>query len=400
MKPFTLGKSEFLLLDGATGSNLIAAGMPAGICVEQWVLEHPEVLETLQRSFEEAGTRVLTASTFGGNPQKLSSYGLESQTKELNQNLVALTRKTAKTAWVAGDVSPTGLFLQPMGNATFEQLCEIYDLQIAALKEAGVDVVLIETQMTLADARAALLCANRHGLKALVTITLEQGGKTLSGLSLACAVVVLQAMGAVAVGLNCSCGPLSMGAALEEARPYAKVPLIAKPNAGEPGNPLPPEEFGKAAAALANNGACVLGGCCGTTPEHIAALAENLKEYTPLPPVENTEEVLADERRVFPIPTDIVAETFACDQDLTDNIMDIEEDTNLLVITLNDPEEVENLTDALPFCSLPVCFSSENGQALEKALQAYQGRAMVSGRGATKELCDRYGAIVYPKEMV
>ncbi|MBR3844411.1 MAG: homocysteine S-methyltransferase family protein [Clostridia bacterium] len=394
MKSFSLNEQEFLLLDGATGSNLIAAGMPAGVCVEQWVLEHPTVLNNLQEAFETAGTQVLTAATFGANPQKLSSYGLENATEDLNQKLVALSRKTAKNAYVAGDVSPTGLFLPPMGTATFADLCRVYDRQISTIKEAGADLVLIETQMTLSDARAALYCANRHGLTALVTITLEQGGKTLSGLSLACAVIVLQAMGAAAIGLNCSCGPVSMASALEAARPYAKIPLIAKPNAGEPGNPLPPEEFGKAAAALANSGAAILGGCCGTTPAHIAALAENLKNYKPLPSAGVQGEFLADERRIFPIPQTIVSETFACDEELMDNVMDAEEDTNLLILTLNDPQDAQHLTDALPFCSLPLCFSSENKEALEAALQAYQGRAMIKGNGATQDLCQQYGAVI------
>lgn len=394
MSIFPLETNKFLLLDGATGSNLIAAGMPAGICVEQWVLEHPDVLQQLQCRFIEAGTQVLTSSTFGANPQKLASYSLEEKTEELNKNLVALSQEIANGALVAGDLSPSGLFLQPMGNATFADLCKVYDTQIASLKEAGVDLIVIETQMTLADARAALLCAKNHGLQAMVTVTLEQGGKTLSGLSLPCAVIILQAMGADAVGLNCSCGPVSMAKPLEEARPYAKVPLIAKPNAGEPGNPLPPEEFGKAAAALANSGALILGGCCGTTPEHIAALAKELNNYSPSAPMGGEKEYLADERRIYEIPQEIISETFACDEDLTDNFMDMDEDTNLVILALNTKEDTQNLTDALPFCRVPVCFASNEESVLEAALQTYQGRAMITGSGATDSLCRKYGAII------
>lgn len=386
-------QSKFLLLDGATGSNLIAAGMPSGVSVEQWILEHPEVLQTLQSQFRSAGTMVLTAPTFGANPQKLSSYGLKDQTEELNRSLVALSKGVSQTCPVAGDLSPTGLFLQPMGTATFEEILAVYDAQVCALKEAGVNLLLIETQMTLADARAALLCAKKYRLPALVTITLEKGGKTLSGLGLPSAVVTLQAMGAAAVGLNCSCGPLSMAPALEEARIYAKVPLIAKPNAGEPGNPLPAEEFGKAAAALANSGAAILGGCCGTTPEHIGALVNHLNPYTlPLPIGEK--EYLADERRVYEIPQTPVTETFPCDEELTDNLMELEEETNLVTITLETPEDAQNLPDALPFLKLPLCFSSANEQALEAALQTYQGRAIITGEGATETLVSRYGALI------
>lgn len=394
MKQFFLENGKFLILDGATGSNLIAAGMPAGVCVEQWILEHPDVLVDLQKAFEKSGTMVLTAPTFGASPEKLSVYGLKEQTEEFNKQLVALSQKASTTSLVAGDLSPSGLFLQPMGEATFEDLVAIYEKQVAALKQAGVDLILIETQMTLADARAALLCANKYEIPALVTITLEQGGKTLSGLSLSSAVIILQAMGAKGVGLNCSCGPVSMGKALKEARPFAKVPLIAKPNAGEPGNPLPAAEFGKAAAALADCGAMILGGCCGTTPQHIDALTKNLTERTPLPLENDGKEYLADERRIYEIPNEPITETFPCDEDLMDHLMDVDEDTNLIILTLSTPQDTENLTDALPFCKLPICFSSQNEETLEAALQAYQGRAFITGDGATQTLCHRYGAIL------
>lgn len=384
---------EFLLLDGATGSNLIEAGMPAGVCVEQWVLEHGEILQTLQKDFVKAGSRVVLAPTFGANPKKLENYGLNHQTALFNRQLYSLSAEgVGDTAIIAGDVSPSGLFLSPMGEATFDELLALYDSQISALKQAGATLVMIETQMTLADARAALICAKKHDLTAYVTITVEASGRTLSGMSLPAAVVTLQAMGADGVGLNCSCGPLSMTKLLQEAVPYAKVPLIAKPNAGEPGNPLPPTEFGRSAAVLADCGATILGGCCGTTPEHIACLAKELQHKTPVSSV-CCREYLSDERQVYELPSDPIIESFPVTEDLMDDLMDVDPDTDLVILTLDQTRDAVNLVDALSVCRLPICFQSDNPEALAEALKVYQGRAAVKGEGITSELLQTFGCL-------
>lgn len=387
-----------LLLDGATGSNLMAAGMPAGVCVEEWILAHPDVLLDLQKAFVQAGCSVLLAPTFGANPAKLAAYGLADQTEEFNRRLTALTKQAAgDAALVAGDVSPSGMLPAPMGDACFDDLLAIYDRQMAALRLAGVDLVLIETQMTLADARAALLCANARGLTAFVTITVDAGGRTLSGLSLPAAVVTLQAMGAAAVGLNCSYGPDAMEPLLREAAPYAAVPLIAKPNAGEAGQPLPPEEFAVRTARLTQAGAAVIGGCCGTTPAHMAQLAAQLRAlpaFTPTPCQNGL--LLADERQVYTLPDDPVTETFACSPDLIDDLMDADEETDLVVITLAAGDDCADLEEALPLCRKPICFSSDDPALLEQALRRYQGRAMICGGGAAEALAQRYGAVIKP----
>lgn len=389
-------QDTFMLLDGATGSNLMAAGMPAGSCTEQWVLENPEVLTQLQTAFVNAGSQIVLAPTFGANAAKLASYGLAEQTGALNKALFALSRKAAgSAAVVAGDVSPSGLFLEPFGTASFADICAVYDEQMAALQEAGAQIVMIETQMTLSDARAALLCAKARGLTAFVTITVEAGGRTLSGLSLPSAVVTLQAMGADGIGLNCSCGPKSMVPLLKAAVPYAKVPFIAKPNAGEPGNPLPPAAFAAAVEELVDCGASILGGCCGTTPEHIAALSAIIsKKAIPHLPENNTE-YLADERAVYACPQPAASETYACGPDLADDLLEADEKTNLLLLTLTAPEDAAWLQDALPLCRLPVCFVSDHTPALEAALQLYQGRAMIAGKGVTNALITKYGALPY-----
>ena len=386
-------QGEFLILDGATGSNLMAAGLPAGVCVETWVTEHPEILHRLQQEFVAAGSQAVLAPTFGANPQKLSGYGLDHMTASLNRRLYLLSTDGVKdSAVVMGDVSPSGLFLAPMGEASFDDLLTLYDAQITALKEAGATAVMIETQMTMADARAALICAKKCGLTAFVTITVEQNGRTLSGMSLSAAVVTLQAMGADAVGLNCSRGPVSMATLLREATPYTKVPLIAKPNAGEPGNPLPPAQFGEAAANLADCGATILGGCCGTTPEHIACLVKELQSKSPAQ-LRCDNEFLSDERRVYPLPQAPTVEVFDVTEDLMDDLMDADPDTDLIVLTLHDVVHAQWLCDALSVCRSPICLQADDSVVLEAALKVYQGRAAVKGAGVTKELLQTYGCL-------
>ncbi len=392
-------QSAFLLLDGATGSNLIEAGLPPDCCPEVWTLDHPEALLALQRGYKAAGAQVVLAPTFGANPHKLAPYGLTEETERLNRELVALSRSAVgEGVAVAGDLSPSGLFLQPFGEATFDDLTKLYDRQLAALQAAGVTLAVIETQMTLADARAALLCAKRRGMTAFVTITVEPSGRTLTGLSLPSAVVTLQAMGAAAVGLNCSFGPAGMAPLLSAAAPYAKVPLVAKPNAGEAGAPLPPQQFAKLSAALAAAGAAVLGGCCGTTPAHIAALSARLAGQTPpAPAADEKEEFLADEKAVYPCPASPMSETLACGPDLPDDLAELSPETDLVTLTLETPAEADYLPEALPLCRGPVCFSSPSPAALEAALRAYQGRALVTGDGVTDRLIAEYGALPLQK---
>ena len=247
-----------LILDGATGTNLIAAGMPSGVCVEQWILEHPEKLLALQRAFLEAGSNAVMAPTFGANREKLAAYGLQDQVEEINLKLVALSKEAAEPfhALVGGDVSPAGVMIEPYGDLTFDELYDIYLEQIRALKKAGVDFIALETQMSLADLRAGVLAAKEAGLPVFATITVEDNGRTIMGTKFLPVLITLQALGAAAVGLNCSTGPEVMEELLEGAVSHAQVPLIAKPNAGKPSQedpavyPLSPAEFAEKMASF------------------------------------------------------------------------------------------------------------------------------------------------------
>jgi 5-methyltetrahydrofolate--homocysteine methyltransferase len=282
-----------LLLDGATATNLSNSGMPSGVCVEKWILEHPEPLLKLQTEFIKAGSQAVYAPTFGANRACLSHYGLENEAAELNRKLVALSQSIAKPAGVlvGGDLCPTGLFVPPFGKSDFDDIYDIYREQVRALDDAGVDFLVIETQTSLADMRAAVLAARTTNLPVFVTMTIDESGHTLAGGSLLPTVITLQAMGVDAIGLNCSFGPKPMLEWVEAVVPHAGVPIIVKPNAGVPmwnnsGNGyLSPEEFAEEMRALLKAGAGIAGGCCGATPEHIKALSQVMKDFpfTPTP---------------------------------------------------------------------------------------------------------------------
>ena len=270
-----------LILDGATGTELQKRGYTSDVSAEQWVLAHPDSILSIQRDYVAAGSQVLYTPTFGGNAVKLAEHGVTEDTAVYNRRLADLSRQAADgKALLAGDLSPTGLFLAPLGSASFDQLVDAYAQQAAGLEAAGVDLYVIETMMTLSDARAAVLAVRSVSAKPIfVTFTCDQNGRSIFGTDITAALLVLQGMGIDAFGLNCSAGPDQMLPQLRRLREYARIPLIAKPNAGMPtivnGKAVydcTPEQFTALVPDMLASGVMIFGGCCGTTPEHIAAL--------------------------------------------------------------------------------------------------------------------------------
>ena len=203
---------QLLFLDGATGSNLQKRGMPSGVCPEKWILENEDIFIGLQKEYIEAGTNVLYAPTFTSNRIKLQEFGLEDQIGEINHKLVALSKKAAGgKAWIAGDLTMTGQQLKPMGTMDFEELVDIYKEQIIYLTEAGVDLLVVETMMSLQESRAALIAAKEvSNLPVMVTMTFEADGRALYGTDVLTAAITLESLGADAFGINCSTGPVQM----------------------------------------------------------------------------------------------------------------------------------------------------------------------------------------------
>ena len=275
-----------VLLDGATGSNLIAAGMPLGVCTEKWVLAHPRVLSQLQKNYVEAGSQIIYAPTFGANRRMLRSLGVDDDVRMLNRQLVRLTQRAVKgQALVAGNATTSRSIPDVTEDYTYQDAQNIYREQFSALAEAGVDLLAVETMLSLREAAAAVETARQIcALPVLCTMTVRNDGKAFSGESAAEIVDTLQSLGADAVGLNCSMGPEYLENIVAEMKTVSRVPLVVKPNLGMPtlsktGKAVyntTPGEFAVHMVRLIDAGANIVGGCCGTTPEHIRALCERM----------------------------------------------------------------------------------------------------------------------------
>ena len=275
-----------LLLDGATGSNLMAAGMPRGVCTEIWVRDHKDVFLRLQKAYIEAGSQVIYAPTFGGNRISLSMHGLENEIEALNKTLVSYSLEAADDkVLVAGDLTTTGKMMAPAGELSYEQAFEVYQEQIHYLAEAGVDLLAVETMISIEETLAALDAAlSVCDLPVMCSMTIESDGSLFTGGNIFEAALALESAGASAVGINCSVGPEQLVAIIRTLYETVSIPVIAKPNAGMPviddlGQAvynMTPQDFALHMKTLVDMGASIVGGCCGTTPEFIHRMAEIL----------------------------------------------------------------------------------------------------------------------------
>ena len=275
------------LLDGATGSNLRAAGMPAGVCAETWILEHPQALQTLQEAYIAAGSEIVLAPTFGANRALLANHRLESCVQDYNRRLVSLSREAVgRRALLAGDMTTTGQPVLPEDTAVYARLLEIYTEQASALLEADVDLFFVETMMGLTESMAAVEAIRALTDRAIVcTMSVQSDGRCYFDGSVYDAAQTLPELGADAVGVNCSSGPDQLESVVRALRAETTVPVAAKPNAGLPEirddgtavYDMTPQAFAAHMTALISCGAALVGGCCGTTPEHIRALHDAIR---------------------------------------------------------------------------------------------------------------------------
>ncbi|MCH5281718.1 MAG: homocysteine S-methyltransferase family protein [Lachnospiraceae bacterium] len=408
-----LVKEKIVYLDGATGSNLMQAGMPAGVCPESWILDHKEALISLQRAYVKAGSNIVYAPTFTANRIKLAEYGLEKEIASINKNLVALSKEAVGgQALVAGDLTMTGKQLKPMGPLEFEELIEVYKEQIRYLEEAGVDLLVIETMMSLQETRAAAIAAMEvTKLPVMATLTFEEDGRTLFGSDPASAAIALTSLHVDAIGANCSTGPDKMCQVIRTMAEVTNLPLIAKPNAGLPSlneegmtvYDMDALTFAEEMKAIVESGASILGGCCGTTPKHIEKLVEATSSLSVKRTSLKGKRFLCSERQslVFTLedrfmivgerinPTGkkkLQAELregnlemvsrFAAEQeecgarllDINVGMSGIDEKEMMLAVL----EEVANVT------SLPLAIDSSHVDVIEAALRRYPGRALIN----------------------
>ena len=280
-----LTKQGIVVLDGATGSCLKEAGMPNGVCTELWALENKEVVIDLQRKYAQAGSQIIYAPTFGANRVSLKMHGLEDRLEELNRQLVALSKEAVgEKALVAGDISTTGKMLE--FDISKDEMLEVYKEQIRILADAGVDLLVGETLLSVDEAMVILEAAKEIcDLPVMITLTVQESGFTLYGSDAVDSIKKLQENGAAAVGLNCSVGPDQLAPIIAKMKEVATIPVIAKPNAGLPEvNPdgsvhynVTEKEFAKSMKKIVEAGADIVGGCCGTTPKFIEELVTTVK---------------------------------------------------------------------------------------------------------------------------
>ncbi len=276
------GSNKLLFLDGAMGTMLQAGGLPAGVSPEVFCMERPDILEGIHSAYVRAGSDILTTCTFGGNKYKLpQSLNVIDFNAKMAQVARAATKGAERKILIAGNLGPTGHFVRPLGDIEPLDLIDAYAEQVRGLLKGGVDLIFIETQFDLAEARAAVVAVRREcTLPIMVSMTFEQG-VSLTGSTPEIFVETMQNLGVAALGTNCSAGPEQMVDVIDEILKYSKVPVLVEPNAGLPelvdGQTvfrLDPESFAQKTAVFAKAGVSILGGCCGTSPEHIAALKQ------------------------------------------------------------------------------------------------------------------------------
>ena len=436
-RDFVINKG-IVLLDGATGSNLMSRGMPGGVCPEEWITEHPDVLTGLQKEYVSAGTDILYAPTFTANRIKLAEYGLEGNIRELNLALVEASRRAAgKETRIAGDLTMTGEQLAPIGRMDFEELVTVYREQIGYLVEAGVDLLVVETMMSLQECRAALIAAKETcpDLPVMVTMTFEKDGRSLYGTDAATAAVVLESLGADAVGANCSTGPDAMADIIRRMASVTRIPIIAKPNAGLPSldssgktvYDMDAPSFGREMEAVYAAGAVILGGCCGTTPAHIGRLAEAVKGKKPadVPRRPDGIRYLTSERKTVSFglsdpflvigerinPTGkkkLQAELREGRFDLTVQFAEEQEEAGAAILDVNmgmsgvDEKALmlHAIDEVTQVTQLPLSLDSSHIDVLEAALRRYPGRALINSISLETEkfeklipMARKYGAM-------
>ena len=282
MKSFEmLMKRSPILLDGAMGTNLIAAGMPMGCCAEAWMLAHEDVVMDIQRRYAEAGSQIIYAPTFTAQPSRLKRYGLDAKAERINERLVQILRKAAPKCLIAGSMTTLAGVIDTRSETCFPEMVRQYRRQIKGIKVGGADLIVGETLLSSTDARAILLAAKEeHADGVMLSFALREDGTLRSGEETKIVFEMLENEGALALGVNCVNADDAFLELIHQLKTYTSLPLICKPNAGIPircGDgtcTYPVNDHRFADILLCCTGADLIGGCCGTTPQTIAAVVQ------------------------------------------------------------------------------------------------------------------------------
>ena len=416
---------QFLVLDGGMGTMLQARGLQLGGVPELWNLEKPEDITAIHRAYVEAGSDVVYANTFGANRLKMARTG------HTVQELIPAAIRNARNSgakYVALDIGPIGHMLEPTGTLSFEEAFDIFREEIEAGKDA--DLIVFETMSDLLEVRAGLLAAREYGegKPVFVTMSFEENGRTFTGCSISSMALTLEGLGADAIGVNCSLGPEELVPIVEELCKWTNLPVIVKPNAGLP-DPVTntynftPEKFGVCMRKFAELGAVILGGCCGTTPAHIAAVSEMLKTQKPVErhPVipaavcSANQTVIIDQPRIIgerinPTGKKRFKQALIehdIDYILGQAIQQIDAGADILDVNvgLPDIDETEMMVSAVKaiqgITDTPLQLDTTDAKALEAGLRIYNGKPIVNSVNGEEEsmqkvlpLVKKYGAAV------
>jgi len=421
------------IFDGAMGTMLQEGGLKPGACPELMNVERPEVVKKIHRAYIDAGATIIESNTFGASSLKLAHYGIADRVRELNFAAVKIA-KDAGNIKVAGSIGPTGKFISPLGDLDFEDAYKIFSEQAGALAEAGADFLILETFIDIQEMRAALLaCHDVCNLPVICQLSYSEDGRTVTGTDPQTAAVILDAMGADIIGVNCSLGPEQLVPVVKILAENSRKPISVLPNAGLPyleGGvtkfPMDAKTFGSWGKKLVEAGANYLGGCCGTTPAHIKALADNIKNFSevernisrPLRLASRSKTVAIDKN----LPTVLIGERInptgrkklaaeiregsllGVKRDAVNqvksgaNVLDV----NMGVGGINQAKmmaqavkEISQITDA------PLVIDTSDAEALEAGLRTYPGRALINSVSFEPEriakflpLAKKYGAAI------
>lgn len=411
--------NEFIILDGAMGTVLQAAGLPAGALPETWNLLCPEVVVGIQKQYVESGSNVIFANTFGANRLKLSDSGYS--VAEVVSAGIAVAKKAAEgtDTKVALDIGPLGQLLAPLGMLRFDEAYDIFREMLVAGEEAGADLVIFETMGDLREIKAGVLAAKEHTkLPIWTTMTYEKSGRTFVGVSVPTMALTLSSLGVEAMGFNCSLGPRELMTMVAELAKWTDKPIILKPNAGLPDSTtgtytITPEEFIREVKPATELGVYIFGGCCGTGPKYIEALKQ---EFADMVPVErenpchfgvSSASVAVEFDDLDEIGRTISPENPEVQEAVEDEdfdtlcdlaMEDMDEEAEVIQVFLPEEGEAEALPQAVQeiqaVVNAPLLLRAHSAEALEKALRVYNGRPMAVADSPEKEmLCEKYGAV-------
>jgi len=427
-------KDHILFLDGGMGTLLQAEGLLPGELPERWNLTHPEVIQKIHRDYFNAGSHVVSTNTFGANLLKFSAEELDQIVRAAVENATKAlqTSEGKQPKWIALDIGPTGRMLKPYGDLDFEEAVSVFAETVRLGVKYGVDLIFIETMNDSYETKAALLAAKENAdLPVFVSNAYGEDGKLMTGADPCAMVAMLEGMGADAIGMNCSLGPKALRGVAEQYLSYASIPVLLKPNAGLPKAvdgktvyDVLPDDFAADVKELIGRGVRIAGGCCGTTPQYIAALTTRAAELSPVPVLPKDRTVVSSYTHavVFSDAPVLIGERInptgkkrfkeallAHDMDyiLKEGIAQEEKGVHILDVNVGLPEidEVQMLTDAVSelqaITALPLQIDTADPVAMASALRRYNGKAMINSVNGKKESMDavfplakKYGGLV------